>query len=564
MNTRRFDKSLKVTTAMALAIALGLAAVSPSVARATDEDELMNILGGNGPETSKTKQGESLLAKSISESQGKISAEQNIFLQFFDNGEYEKALYQWPTAFDQTAYAKAPSGRALNALLLYKNGIQVTSLEMLLGIEQPKKIDEFILQKWREAAPDSAPVWGVINTATWTPAWTDVFGIGAEVRLRGRQIYSADQVETVKELIKKTQIDTRERAWLSWQLVIALSQGSDAGIAGKALAVLMKAPNNPVSQDLMTITAARLLFQNGFLDASSKYYEKIPKNSDYWFDAQEEAAWAQIRKGEPQNSIAITKTLVAPAFTSQVGPEPFFLRSLSQLKVCDYPSVVATLNDFRARFKPRAAELTKLTESPNTPAVTRLIDRMKKNGEVKLAELGKDASALPRFVTRDAALLQNVLTEKALEGEAKLAGELYARSLTGGTATVGFQGRLESFKKAVDTRTTAARSATYGRVKALAEEELTEISAMLQKLHIVEAELLQQISISDRVISATQGRTSQKVGTTGSQARDKVWFPSEGETWFDEYANYKVDIKKGCAAAGKSASAAPQPTTSTN
>jgi hypothetical protein len=94
-------------------------------------------------------------------------------------------------------------------------------------------------------------------------------------------------------------------------------------------------------------------------------------------------------------------------------------------------------------------------------------------------------------------------------------------------------------------------------VKALAEEEVTEISGMLQKLHIVEAELLQQISISDRVISATQGRTSQKVGTTGSQARDKVWFPSENETWFDEYSNYKVDIKKGCAAAGKSASAQP-------
>ncbi len=552
MMTRWFSKTSIIVAAIALSPVMG------SLAFATDDDELLSILGGAGPE-SKTKQGESLLAKSIKDSQGKISAEQNIFLQFFDKGEFEKALYQWPTAFDQMAFAKTPSGRALNALLLYKNGIQVTSLEMLLAIETPKKIDEFILQKWREAAPDNAPVWGVINTATWSPAWTEVFGIGAEVRLRGRQIYNADQLETIKDLIKKTQIDTRERAWLSWQLVIALAQGQDAGIAGKALALLMKAPNNPVSQDLMTITAARLLFQNGFLDAASKYYERVPKNSDYWFDAQEESAWSQIRKGEPQNAIAITKTLVAPAFTSQVGPEPFFLRSLSQLKVCDYPSVVGTLNDFRNRFKPRAGELTKLAESANTPAVSRLVERMKAKGELKLTELGKDAAALPRFVTRDAALLQNVLTEKVLEAEAKLAGELYARSLTGGTATVGFQARLESFKKAVDTRTLAARSATYGRVKALAAEEVSEISGMLQKLHIVEAELLQQISISDRVISATKGRTSQKVGTTGSQARDKVWFPAEGETWFDEYSNFKVDIKKGCAAAGKPASA-----TSTN
>lgn len=543
-----------VFVAIAAVVALGTGAVTSNFAKASEGDELLSILGADGPETTKGKDGESLLAKSIKSSQGSLSAEQNIFLQFFDKGEYEKALYQWPAAFDGTAFAKAPSGRALNALVLFRNGIQVTSLEMLLAIENPKQIDGYILQKWREIAPDNAPVWGVINTATWNQGWTDVFGIGAEVRVRGRQVYTADQADMVKELIKKTQIDTRERAWLSWQLVIALAQGQDAGIAGKALAVLMKAPNNPVSQDLMTMTAARLLFQNGFLDAAVKYYEKISKSSDYWFDAQEEIAWAQIRKGEPQNAIALTKTLVAPAFASQVGPEPFFLRSLSQIKVCDYPAVVSTLNDFRNRFKPRTTELKKLTESASTPAVARLVERLKK-GPAKLTDLGPDAAALPRFVTRDSALVQNVAAEKALEAEAKLAGELYARSLSGGTATVGFQGRLESFKKAVDTRTQAARSATYGRVKSLAEEEIGEISTMLQKLHIVEAELLQQISIADRVISATQGRSTQKLGTTGSQAKDKVWFPVEGETWFDEYSNYKVDIKKGCAAAsGSSAS----------
>ncbi len=550
-------KALMKHNALLLVAAALFVGTAVPAAWAEGEDELLSILGAKGPE--KTKDGESLLANAVKSAQGgKLTAEQNIFLQFFDAGDFEKSLYQWPAAFDGSAFAKTASGQALNALVLFKNGIQVTSLEMLLSISQPKQIDQFIVQKWREAAPDNAPVWASINTATWNSEWTTVFGIGAEVRVRGRQVYSADQVETVKELIKKTQIDTRERAWLSWQLVIALAQGEDPGVAGKALAVLMKAPNNPVSQDLMTMTAARLLFQNGFLDAASKYYEKVPKSSDYWFDAQEEMAWAQVRKGEPQNAIAITKTLVAPAFQSQVGPEPFFLRSLSQLKVCDYPSVVGTLNTYRERFKPRAAELAKLTESANTPAVSRLVERMKK-GPAKLTDLGADAAALPRFVTRDAALVQNVQTEKALEAEAKLAGELYARSLTGGTAQVGFQARLESFKKAVDTRTQAARSATYGRVKALAQEETEEIGAMLQKLHIVEAELLQQISLADRVISATQGKSSLKVGTTGSQAKDKVWFPAEGETWFDEYANYKVDIKKGCAAAGTNKPATARP-----
>ncbi|MDX9730365.1 MAG: hypothetical protein RBT63_01215, partial [Bdellovibrionales bacterium] len=327
-----------VLGAGAMIATMGLVAATPAHA----DDELLNILGAQGSTTA-AKDGESLLAKSIKSTpgtNGRLTPEQNIFLQFFDKGDFEKALYQWPAAFDGTAFSKTSSGRALNALVLFKNGIEVTSLEMLLGIEKPKEIDGFILQRWREAAPDNAPVWASINTATWNQGWTDVFGIGAEVRVRGRQVYSADQAETVRELIKKTQIDTRERAWLSWQLVIALAQGEDAGVAGKALALLMKAPNNPVSQDLMTMTAARLLFQNGFLDAAIKYYERIGKKSDYWFDAQEEIAWGHIRKGEPQNAIAITRTLVAPAFSSQVGPEPYFLRSLAELKVRDYPAVL--------------------------------------------------------------------------------------------------------------------------------------------------------------------------------------------------------------------------------
>ncbi|HRK08695.1 MAG TPA: hypothetical protein PLZ57_13065 [Pseudobdellovibrionaceae bacterium] len=534
------------------ASALALVA-SLATSGAQADDELLDILGAGGsqPKAQGQKADESLMRRALLKSMGKLSAEQNIFVSFIDQNQFDKALYQWPSAFEGTSFAKSPTGRALNAFVLFKNGIQVTALEQLLMIDRPKEVDSYLQQAWREMAPDNAPVWAAINPSVWHQGWTDVFGIGAEVRVRGRQVYAATDAEQVRELIKKTQVDTRERAWLSWQLVIALAQGEDAGTAGKALALLMKAPNNPVSEDLMTMTAARLLFQNGFLDAAIKYYQRIGKKSDYWFDAQEEMAWAFIRKGEPQNSIAITKTLVAPNFAAEVGPETFFLRSLSQLKVCDYPSVVETLNSFRNRFKPRVATLKELTERADTEQVKRTVQKMK-SGSVKLTDLGADAHKLPRYTTRDQVLLQNVMTEKALEKEAQIAGTLYARSLEGGTGQVGFQARLEDFKKAVEARAQAARSATYARIKALAEEEITEVTGMLQKLHIVEAELLQQISIADRVIGATKGTSSVKSGTTGSQAKDTVWFPAESETWFDEYANYKVDIKKGCAAAGRS------------
>lgn len=535
----------RLATAFAVAM-IGASVVSTS-ALAAGDDELMDLLGnGASPTAVKPKSAQVSELRKLLKSP---TAEQNIFLQFFDKGEMDKALYQWPTAFDGTAFAKTPSGRALNAYLLFKNGIKVTALESLLSIDKAEQIAPEIGKMWAEAAVVTDPTWSLVQVSKWNPYFTQVFGNAAEIRVRSRQIYGSDQVESLKELIKKTQVDTPERAWLSWQLVLALSTGDDPGTAAKALAVLMKAPNNPVSQDLMTITAARLLYQNGFLDAAAKYYDKVPKSSDYWFDAQEELGWSYIRKGEPQNTIAVTKTLTLPEFTSQIGPEPMFLRSLGELKVCDYPAVVTTLNDFRNRYKGRAADLMKISEASDNKDVEAYIARAKKE-TMTLKKLGKEANKLPRFVTRDEVLAQAISTQLALEKEAKIAGDLYARSLSGGTGQVGFQARLEEFRNAVDARALEARGTTYNRVKTLAQEEVNEIAQILQKLHIVEAEVLQQISMATRVADASANdRAAVKSGSTGSQAKDRLVFPAEQETWFDELANYKVDIKKGCQSA---------------
>lgn len=513
------------------------------------DDELLDLLGnGAAPSAQKSKSEEgSELRKII----GKPTAEQNIFLSFFDKGDFEKALFQWPTAFGDTEFAKSPNGKALNALLFFKNGLKIIGLESLLAIEKPEKIAPALVNMWVQAAPVNDPSWTLVSVPKWNPFWSgsNAFGTAAEIRVRSRQVYDSGEVAALKDLIKKTQADTPERAWLSWQLVLALSTGEDPGTAAKALAVLMKQPNNPVSKDLMTITAARLLYQNGFLDAAIKYDGQVPKSSDYWFEAQEEQGWAFIRKGEPQNTIAITKTLTVPEFTSQIGPEPLFLRSLAELKVCDYPGVVATLNTFRDRFKTRAKDLMAISDSSDNKAVEDYIKRAKTE-TMTLKKIGKSANVLPRYVTRDEVLAQAIASQAALEKEAKIAGDLYARSLTGGTGQVGFQGRLEEFRKAVDARALEARSVSYNRVKALASEEVNEIAQILQKLHIVEAEVLEQISVSSRVADATAAQKLQvKDGSTGSQAKDRLTFPAEQETWFDELANYKVDIKKGCQSA---------------
>ncbi len=533
-----------------LACLTSLATLS-NVARA--DDDLLNIISGKsgGPDAAVPNADQAApqaeKASFLHTLLKSPTPEQNIFIGFFDKVDLEKALFQWPSAFDHTDFAKSENGVALNAYLLFANGIHISGLEKLLAIQNPTAVSPEIMSLWKVAAPDSNPVWNNVIVANWNPKWTDAFGIGAEIRVRGRQVYGAEQMTEIKELIKKTQVGTTERAWLEWELVLGLAAGSDSGVAAQALAHLMKAPNNPVSEDLLTLTAARLLYQNGYLDAAIKYDQKVSKASDYWLDSQEEQGWAYIRKGEPQNTLAITKTLSTPVFASQEGPEPLFLQALANLKVCDYPQVNSTLKLFQTRFRPRAKAMLALSENPQSPAVESLLNRMMEK-PIRLVDLGEDAKVLPRFVTRDESLTKTVAQEKALRLEAKTAGELYARSLTGGSGQVGFQARLEDLRREANERVQASRALAYGRVKNLANEEVTEITAILQKLHIVEAEVLQQLSMVDRVTAATSGQSTLKSGTTGSQSRDRITFPAESEIWFDEVANYRVDVEKGCQA----------------
>jgi hypothetical protein len=321
--------------------------------------------------------------------------------------------------------------------------------------------------------------------------------------------------------------------------------------AAKKLAALMQASqalkSPPVSFDLMNLTAARLLYQAGYLDAAKKYYEKVTKSSDDWFDAQEELAWTELRKGEAQNALAITRSLVIPAFLPLISPEAVFAKSLAHLKVCDYPEVAKALQLFRDTFKERSKLLMALSDSGNTPAVDAFVTRMKANRRLQITDFGAEAAKLPRFVARDEILGRAIQLDREFEAESSKFKELYGRSVTGGTAKVGFQGRLEQVRRELETRSRGARAAVYLRIKALARDELDEISQVLTKMHIVEAELLQQVAMSDRVIKSTEGtKVAEKKGTTGTRDRDRVVFPDDGETWFDEVSHYQVDLKKGC------------------
>lgn len=519
-----------------------LIAVLTAASFAHAEDDLLNILDGKAAPA----QGSAVATTPLRRLLGKPTAEQNIFFQHIENQDYERALFQWSSAFENTHFAKSENGRALRAYLLFQTGLTVTGLEDLLQIEQVSKIDPFIIQLIRQAVPDTHPAWNALWVQKWNPRWTEVLGVNTEIRVRSRQLNGFEDGEAVRELISRSKAGTRERGLLGWQLILSLLE-KDTGKAAQALAVLMKEPNNPISEDLMTMTAARLLFQNGYMDAAIKYYSKIPKKSDYWFEAQEEMGWAYLRKGQPQETLAVTKTLTQPYFAAMTGPEASFLRALAQLKVCDYVGVAQTLIRFRADFRDRTARLLEISKNADQPEVRDLFKK-RLEGRIKFAEMGPSMKSLPRWAPRDQLLGSLIVFENALAQEAERAGTLYARSMSGGSDRVGFQGDMEALKNKIQIRRKSADVQALKRVQDLAAAEVKETQEILSRLHIVEAEMLQQGTMADRVAAAKSGKKSVLKGMKDEPKAYQVRFPAESEIWFDELSNFNVNLKGGCEA----------------
>ncbi len=511
------------------------------------EDDILNILEGAQPaQQSATSTYKTPLRSLISN----LNGEQQIFFQFIDQADFEKALFQWPEAFKNSEFEKSDDGIGLYSLLLYKNKLEVSAIETLFTVKKPKALAAHLVKEWQQVAPESSTAWGVAQLPNWQEDWTGVFGEAIEIRVRGRELYGFDQVDLLKSLLVKSKPGSAERAMIQWQLVLALSE-KDTGESAKVLAHLMKQENNPISKDLMTLSAARFLYKKGFMDAAIKYYEKIPKSSDYWFESQEEIGWAFMRKGDPNKTLAESMTLTQSYFLPLAGPETQFLKALAQLKVCDYSNVMKTLQVFQTEFKPRAKVLMSVAEGEISKAVQSTLEELKK-GKMKQQSLKGEARNIPRLVSRDRVLLQLVQTQKSLEAESQIAGGLYSRSLAGGSAKVGFEGFFETLKNKIEQRAHSAKSASVNRIKLLSQNEVDEIGLILKKMHIVEAEVIQQVSLAERVIKDSKNSAAISKVSDRKLTSNQIQFPisktAANELWFDELDNYSVDVKNGCQA----------------
>ncbi|MBX9767005.1 MAG: hypothetical protein K2X47_07025 [Bdellovibrionales bacterium] len=280
---------------------------------------------------------------------------------------------------------------------------------------------------------------------------------------------------------------TRQKAASLWKEALQAGVKDQTKKAVSILQELLDKKQSEIGEDLILITAARLLYQNGALDKAIDYYKKIPRTSDYWLEAVEERAWAYAKQKKYDDAKGDLQTLTAPLFASHLGPEPYLLQGFVDLKTCDYKGVFETLKLFKERYQKRSERLEVLKNNPRSGEVQAFFDKLKTE-MLSQTKLGADAQKFPRLAHRD--------------------------------------------EKLRDAVRSGNKIAAYDKMKSLAEEDLAEISKVLKKMHIIEVEAIQRMHAAK-----TLAKSDLKDHEAGA---NQIKFPYSGEVWLDELDHYKV------------------------
>ena len=379
-----------------------------------------------------------------------------------DNGQAQ-ALGQWFSSPENNSFSQTPTGRAILAYILFKNKWEVYALKELFRIPNPDLIHQEVKSLWHLTVSPQHFMW---SSLPWSPSWTRFF---------------SPKIQKVEKALKA-------RSEFQMALELSLQNKEDASL--KILDRLMKDRENSMDKGALALTQGRLFYQKGLWNQAITHYKEVSQNSDSWFVAQEEKAWSHAQLGHFQKTLAITQTLMTPYFMPYTGPETVFLNALSQMKICDYHGTSESINTFKDIFKKRARALMEIQQKGRNRGISLLLEKLKR-GKVPLFSLDpKTAMLVPHDLMRDNVFLRYAQIERYLEQEVLLSENWHKKYMANKS--------FKQFKESLASSFHQAREKTLHLAKKRAKEGLEEIKQTLQKMHLLEAELIQQIAKKNR------------------------------------------------------------------
>lgn len=486
------------------------------------------------------------------------TSDQKQFITLFQKALYKKALYQWQEAFGGSKFSKSSTGRALLAYLFWKNKFFLTGVKKLFSIQNPKKIHRQLLLKWKQELESNMLYWVKVPQLHWNKKWSQALSSNLRSRYLAYHSYGLSSAR-LYNLIKFVDLKSKEGVYLQWQLALALYLENKSKQSAKVLSFLEKSGQTVIKKDLIFLTMARILYGNHFLKLAIKYYKKIPKTSIYWFVSQEEMSWSYLRSGQLESSLSILATTTNSIFYYTSLSEGLFLKSLVELKTCNYVSVAQTISKFKQLIKKRIQVLEQISINPNADVIKNWLQALTNKDNKKLIKL---SVKVPFISPNDQRLSFLLYQAHSSLKESVLASSFFKSSLSKGTS-LGFQSLFKTISNKLGKESQNWQNLVFLEVKRLANDELEVIKFNIAHLKVVELEMLQQVNtlaksqknnkkkISSKLKKQLKVFSENKESNKWKKPRrgySKMYFNTNSEVWLDELNHYKVRLKNLCTA----------------
>ncbi len=260
---------------------------------------------------------------------------------------------------------------------------------------------------------------------------------------------------------------------------------------------------NSYRLDETHIDLARVYYQNRQFKKSIEYYSKVSKSSDMWLLALEERAWAYMKTAQYDLALAESLTLLSSVFDQYVSSGSYYLASLSRYYVCDYSGVFNITKQMKSRYHERIISLQSISSNKQNNSDIENIIKMSRQSDLNFQSAAPYLKTLPSYFYRDKILKALMLKVKNKKLNSK---------------------GLSPLKRKI-----------YKRFSLLARRNLKVINNNIDKLQVVEAEVIQRVfEQSNKPVMS-----NAKTGTTKNL--EILTFPvNDNEVWIDELGSFKV------------------------
>ncbi len=327
-----------------------------------------------------------------------------------------------------------------------------------------------------------------------------------------------------EEVLSRLPINSSLRPKLSMTVALAYARKGDLANAAKILKIFyepwMNQSKDPAASSRYSLEIARMLYQAGSIEGAIQFYQKIPKGSEDYITAREELSWCWLRLGDFAQLRGNLETLNSNLLSDRFRPESFLVKSITDLKMCNYQNVEKSFQSFVKQNQDWAKKIESAIQAPDSE-MPRQMDEYSRYAVASIKAQSEELSALENFANRS--------TNVALPAVGKQ------------------QHWLDSVQKLkLVMEDTKKRQADEFRRQW--KSDRATIQEAIRKMQFVKVEWLSQVSqLEGLEKKVAQKSDSNQQPQNNPSIQAELSFPYDGVVWPDEVFKLRAVTNGQCA-----------------